>query len=118
MPQQRPGRPDDLPPIEKLQLVMEATKLSQEELGAFLRRHGLHEAQFEEWRQAALDALQKPKKRKPGKSQEAKKIKELERELARKDKALAEVTALLALKKKLDALLGGEDDDTTARNAR
>ena len=39
MPQEPPGRPEDLPPLEKLQLVMEATKLSQEELGTFLRRH-------------------------------------------------------------------------------
>jgi hypothetical protein len=62
--------------------------------------------------------LQKPKKRRSGKSPEAKKIQELERELKRKDKALAEVTALLALKKKLDALLGDEDDDTRPRNAR
>jgi transposase-like protein len=97
---------------------MEATGLSQEEIGAFLRRHGLHEAQLEEWRQAALGALQKPKKTNPRKSPEAKRIKELERELNRKDRALAEVTALLALKKKLDALLGDGDDDTTARSAK
>jgi transposase-like protein len=118
VPPQHPVRPDDLPPGEKLLLVMEAAQLSEEELGAFLRRHGLHEAQLEEWREAALGALQKPKKRKPGKSPEAKRIKELERELTRKEKALAEVTALLALKKKLDALLGDEDDDTTPRSAR
>jgi transposase-like protein len=122
MTQERPVRPDDLPPGEKLQIVLEASKLSEEELGAFLRRHGLHEAQLEEWRgkveEAALGVLGKPKKRKPGKSPEAKKIQELERELNRKDKALAEVTALLALKKKLDALLGGEDDDTTPRSAK
>jgi transposase-like protein len=111
-------RPDDLPPREKLQLVMEAAKFSDKELGAFLRGHGLHEAQLEEWRQAALGALQKPKKRRPGKSPETKRIQELEREVMRKDKALAEVTALLALKKKLDALLGDEDDDTTRRSAR
>ena len=118
VPQEPPMRPDDLPPREKLQLVMEATGLSQEEIGAFLRRHGLHEAQLEEWRQAALGALQKPKKTNPRKSPEAKRIKELERELNRKDRALAEVTALLALKKKLDALLGDGDDDTTARSAK
>jgi transposase-like protein len=118
MTREGPVRPDDLPPGEKLLLVTEAAQLSEEELGAFLRSHGLHEAQLEEWRQAALEALQKPKKRKPGKSPEAKKIKDLEQELARKDKALAEVTALLALKKKLDALLGDEDDDTMPRIGR
>ena len=39
-------------------------------------------------------------------------IKELEREVRRKDKALAEVTALLVLKKKLEAIWGDGDDDT------
>jgi hypothetical protein len=38
------------------------------------------------------------------------KIKELEKEINRKDKALSEVTALLVLKKKLNDLLGIEED--------
>jgi transposase-like protein len=115
-------RPDDLSPAEKFRLVMEASALSEDELGAFLRRNGLHEAQLQEWRQkveaAALGALGRPKKRRGGKSPEAKRVQDLERELNRKDKALAEVMALLALKKKLDALLGGEDENTTSRNER
>jgi transposase len=110
--ERRSVRPDDLPAAEKLRLVMEASTLSEEELGAFLRREGLHEAQLGEWRQAALGALGSRRKSRRGKSPEAKRVQELERELNRKDKALAEVTALLALKKKLDALLGVEDDDT------
>jgi len=118
----RPLRPKDLPAAEKLRLVKEAAELSQKELGGFLRRHGLHEAQLDEWRQkveeAAVGALETPKKVRPRRSPEAKRIRELERELDRKDKALAEVTALLALKKKLDALLGDEDDDTSGRSGR
>ena len=115
-------RPDNLPAAEKLRLVKEAAELPEEELGAFLRRNGLHEAQLEEWRhkveEAALGALEKSKKGRRQASPEAKRIRELERELNRKDKALAEVTALLALKKKLEALLGDGDDDTPSRNAR
>ena len=117
-PGSRPMRPEDLPAVEKLRLVKEAAELPEEELGAFLRRNGLHEAQLEEWRRKALDALEKPKKSRTQKSPEARRIRELERELGRKDKALAEVTALLVLKKKLDALMGGGDDDTTARSAK
>ena len=117
-----PMRPDDLPATEKLRLVMEASTLSEDELGKFLRRNGLHEAQLEEWRnkiqEAAVAALQKPKKGRRRKSPEAKKVEQLERELHRKDRALAEVTALLALKKKLDALLGDEDESTTPRSDR
>jgi transposase-like protein len=111
-------RPDDLPPTEKLRLVMEASTLSQEELGEFLRRNGIHGTQLEQWRQAALGALQKPKVHRHRKSPEAKRIEQLERELYRKDKALAEVTALLALKKKLDSLLGDGDEGTTPRSER
>ena len=95
---------------------MEASALPDSELGAFLRRHGLHETQIEEWRRAALAALQSPGKNKPRKSPEGKRVVELERELYRKDKALAEVTALLALKKKLAILFGDADDDTTHRS--
>jgi len=42
----------------------------------------------------------------------SKRIKELERELRRKDKALAEAAALLILQKKVREALGAEDDDT------
>lgn len=118
----RPVRPNDLPAAEKLRLVREAAQVPEEELGAFLRRHGLHEAQLEEWRQkveeAALSALGTAKRGRARRSPEAQQVRALERELARKDKALAEVTALLALKKKLDALLGDEDDDTSMRSGR
>ena len=71
-------RPDDRSPIEKLRLVMEASALSQDELGEFLRRNGIHEAQLEEWRQkveeAAVGALGKAKPRKRGNSPEAKRV--------------------------------------------
>ncbi len=35
----------------------------------------------------------------------------LEQELGRKEKALAELAALLTLKKKLESTLGGDEDD-------
>jgi transposase-like protein/transposase InsO family protein len=112
-------RPEDVPPAEKLRLVMEASTLSENELGEFLRRNGLHEAQLEEWRKKveedAVGALGKPKKGRHRKSPDAKKVQLLQREFLRKHRALAEVTALLALKKKLEALLGDEDESTTPR---
>lgn len=116
--EERPVRPEDLPPIEKLRLVMEASTLSEDDLGEFLRRNGIHGTQLERWRQAALGALEAPKARRRTKSPEAKRVQQLEREIDRKDKALAEVTALLALKKKLEALMGDGDEGTTSRNER
>ncbi len=54
--------------------------------------------------------------RRPAAAAESRRIKALEKELLRKDRALAEVTALLALRKKLAALLGDEGDDTSTRS--
>ena len=103
---------------EKLRVIVEATGLSDEELGAFLRREGLHDSQLRQWRETILGALRERGKPKSSKRERAaaKRIKQLERELTRKDKALAEVTALLALKKKLDALLGDEDESTPRKS--
>ncbi len=109
------GRPDDRTAEEKLQMVLEASLLTDEELGVFLREKGLHEAQLERWRQDALGGLsgQPPlSKSASGKTPEAKRIRELEKELNRKEKALAEAAALIVLKKKADALWGVEDNDT------
>ena len=104
---------------EKLRVVMEAMRINDEELGAFLRKEGLHEAQLKEWTQTVKDAAQaalSPKPRKGGSSAERRLIKELERDLRRKEKALAEVTAILALKKKVQEIWGDGDDDTRMRS--
>jgi transposase-like protein len=104
-------RPQDWSAEEKLEAVTEAVGLSEEELGAFLRRKGLHEAQLDEWRDAALSALGSRNGGNPSKA-ETKRLRELERELKRKDKALAEAAAILVLQKKVQALWGDGDDDT------
>ncbi len=102
---------------EKFNAVMDAGRLSEEELGPFLRENGLHQAQLIEWRTAmenALQALQGTKqKRKP--TPEAKMVRDLQKELNRKDKALAEVTALLVLKKKAAEIWGDEDENTPTK---
>jgi transposase-like protein len=102
---------------EKLRVVTEAHGLSGSELGTLLRREGLHEAQLTAWRAAAEAALTEPGRGRAVPSVEAKRIKELERELRRKDAALAETAALLVLKKKAEAWWGDADDSTTAPSA-
>lgn len=110
-------RKNTIAPLEKLRIIAEASRLSDEKLGAFLRSEGVHEATLVQWQAAAalgLDAAAKPKNHK--KSPEAKRIGLLERELARKEKALAELAALITLQKKVQAIWGDEDDDTRRRN--
>ena len=89
--------------------------MSEQELGGYLRRTGLHEVQLEQWRRqaraGAMEALQSKSIRKKA-SVEAKRVRTLERELRRKEKALAETAALLVLKKKAAAIWGDEDDST------
>ena len=98
-------------PGEKFRALAQAEGLEGEALGTFLRREGLHEAQLAEWRQAAQAALGDVPGGKPSRA-DAKRIKELERELNRKEKALAEVSALLVLKKNMTAYWAAVDAST------
>ena len=111
-------RPQDWTAEEKLNIVIEAASVCEEDLGAFLRRRGLHEAQIKEWRKTILSGLEKPPARPSKRSPEARRVKTLEKELQRKDKALAEAAALLVLQKKVQAIWGDEDDDTAKKNER
>jgi transposase len=98
-------------PEEKLTVVNEASSLSDAELGVFLRSKGLTTAVLDEWREQAMTGL-RGTKQVSATVVGSKRIKDLERELARKDKALAEAAALALLQKKVQALFGAEDDDT------
>ena len=97
---------------QKARILTEACKLDGEELSAYLEREGARLAEYEQWR-IALDE---------GGAASAstnKRIRQLERELARKEKALAEAATLLVLKKKVAALYGeDEDDDTNGENEK
>jgi transposase-like protein len=115
-PEDKPARrPQDWPLEEILEAVLEASRLSGGELGAFLRRKGIHQAHLDEWR-ARLGAAVKGGAKRKARSTDARRIRELEKELRRKDKALAEAAALLVLQKKLRALLGGGDESTPPRS--
>ena len=113
--------PHNRPAEEKLRIVMEAAQLSDKELGAFLRKEGVHESHLEAWRKSMLEALTNSSKASKGSrrgASDGKRVKALERELRRKEKALAETAALLVLKKKADAIWGDGDDGTGGRNDR
>lgn len=109
--EREPARGDERSPEDKLRLVMEAASLKDDELGAFLRREGLHDADLAAWRDSMLGAL-KLSTNQHAKTAQLRRVRELETELRRKDKALAEAAALLVLQKKVRDLWGDEDDDT------
>jgi len=115
-----PKRPNDWSAENKLKVVMEAASLDDEQLGEFLRKKGLHQTHLEQWRLQMLDGLQNgfSKKNARKKKADAKRIRSLEKEINRKDKALAETAALLVLKKKVQQIWGDEDDPTAGSNGK
>ena len=112
------GGPQALPSAglsseEKFAMVVETAHLNELELSEYCRRKGLYPAQLSAWRNTCLQAnASAPAKAEREKlSQQAKTIKQLEAELRRKEKALAEAAALLILEKKIQALWGASEDE-------
>lgn len=100
-------RPQDWSASEKFKAVMEFENLPEDKRGEYLRSKGLQSEHLEAWKQTMQNGLKPP----PAQGNKAfgpekRKIKELEKELAQKDKVIAETTALLVLKKKADSIWG------------
>jgi hypothetical protein len=89
---------------------LEYEKLEEEERGKYLREEGLHEVHIERWKQQIIEGLTAAKQTKKD-PRDRRRIKELEKELRRKEKALAETAALLVLKKKAQAIWGDREDE-------
>ena len=84
-------------------MVLETAALSEAELSAYCRRKGLYAEQIETWKRACQRANgpQTASREEHAQRQaQARRIQDLEAELRRKDKALAETSALLVLTKK------------------
>ena len=92
---------------QKLSLIIESSGLNAHELSQFCRQRGIYSEQLEQWKQECFEGMSPKKEKSP--SLEQKHIKALEKELKRKDKALAETAALLVLQKKLQTLWEDED---------
>ena len=103
-------RPQDWRPEERLQALQESHGLSEEALNAWCRQRGLFAHQLTQWKNDFC-SVSSPRSgsddRQTLRSLKAENQR-LERELNRKDKALAEAAALLILQKKVQALLAGE----------
>ena len=103
--------PGDRQASEKLKLVIESKGIEPERMGEWLRGQGLHSEHIALWEQElATIVADKDDATKAENQRLKKKLKETERELARKEKALAELAALLALKKKAAAIWGDDEE--------
>ena len=103
----------ELSSAEKFSVVVETASLNEVELSAYCRRKGLYPEQISAWRESCLqaNATVSPKVDRAQLSAKTKQIKQLEAELRRKDKALAETAALLVLQKKVQAIWGEPEDE-------
>jgi len=116
-------RPKDQSPASKLQAVMDTLGKTEQEQSAYCRTQGIYYNHIEAWKQQILESLgaatstsdkssnAKEKENKAASQRIQDEMKQLKHDLNRKDKALAELTALLVLKKKADLLWGGSEDD-------
>jgi transposase len=106
-----PGRTEDWTAEQKVEAVLGFEKLSEEQRGVFLREKGLHEATLVRWKAEIIEAMKLKPFTGGKKDPQQKRIAALEKELRRKEAALAEAAALLVLKKKADAIWGEERDE-------
>jgi transposase-like protein len=102
--------PEDWSAADKFAVVLETAPLGEAELAEYCRHKGLFVEQVRRWRTEAQLALGQMNNGKAERAQEKKRIRELEKDLRRKEKALAEAAALLVLSRKYEALrTDGED---------
>lgn len=91
----------------RLEAVIVTAALDEAGKSAWCREHGVYPEELLKWCNSATTALAEPEELRASPQatrQDKRRIKELERELLRKDKALAETAALLVLSKKVAAI--------------
>jgi transposase len=103
---------------EKFAVVMEAAAISADELGAFQRNRGLRSSDLGVWRQQIFAALSDRKADRRRAAAEEGRVKNLQRELDRKDKKLRAAEALLDLQKKVREIWGDEGEFTPPKSER
>ena len=110
-----PSNPESWSGEDKLAVVIETAALNEQQLSEYCRSKGLFPEQIQRWREAAVCGAGGPARLSAAEQRELqaerKKTRQLEKELQRKEKALAEAAALLVLQKKARAIWGDDGDD-------
>jgi len=107
--------PEDWSARDKFAAVLETAAFNEAELAEYCRKRGLYPAQLIQWRRACESAndwdRDNSRRINTEKKADRQRIRQLERELRRKEKALAEAAALLVLQKKAQAIWGDPEDE-------
>ena len=109
------SQPDNWSTQDKFLVVVETASMNEADLAEYARKKGLFVEQIRAWRDACVNANGGIAKEAARLNQELKdsqkERKKLEKELQRKEKALAETAALLVLAKKANAIWGDPEDE-------
>ena len=95
----------------RLEAVVITAAMNEVDKSAWCRSHGAYPQELAQWRASATTALAAPEELRASPQatrRDRKRIKEFERELLRKDRALAETAALLVLSKKVQTIFNIE----------
>jgi transposase-like protein len=107
--------PEEWSSEDKFAVVLETAALNEAELAEYCRCKGLYREQIAAWRDACrlanANVTQQRRGQREQSKEDRKRIRQLEKELQRKDKALAETAALLVLRKKAQAIWGDQEED-------
>lgn len=98
----------------RLDAVLVTAAMDESAKAGWCRANGVYLKDLQSWRESATQALAAPEGMRASPSQtkqDRRRIKELERDLRRKNAALAETTALLVLSKKLEAIFHKDEDE-------
>ena len=97
---------------EKFSLLLESRGIAEDQQGTWLRENGLHTEHLTVWEQEVRDFMTKGEQQAREELKAIKKeLKMNQKELDRKDKALAEMAAIIALQKKTARLLQDDEED-------
>lgn len=113
--EQLPQSPKNWSLKDRFEALIKAATLKGEALGVFLRSKGLRSEHLEKWKKDFISGEEMTRVGRKPKSSEVKKLeqenKELKHDVRKKDKALAEASALLILKKKAQMIWGDNEDE-------
>lgn len=100
---------------DKFHIVLETSTFSEIELAEYCRRKGIYIDEIKAWRDQCINAnkiiVEDPEILKGFLREEKYKVRELQKELRFKEKALAETAALLVLRKKANAIWGDPEEE-------
>ncbi len=109
----RPARERAWTAPARLEAVITTASMDEAARSAWCREHGVYPQQLAQWHNSATEALAEPEEARASPQQtrqDRRRIKELEREVHRKDRALAETAALLVLSRKLEAVFNNKGE--------